>query len=111
MLLARLDFIRADENGRFRPSNPILKKDTAFKSMHLAAFLKANMQLAMESLDRYDKDARDVSAITLVLPDAAFRSAKEEIGALRKKLLAWSEKSKANGKVYQCNFQIFPVSK
>jgi uncharacterized protein (TIGR02147 family) len=109
-LLERLEFIRSDESGRYRPASPILKKDTAFKSLHLAAFLRANMQLGMEALDRFDRDSRDVSSLALVLSEEAFRNAKDEIGALRKKLLAWSEKTKQGGKVYQCNFQVFPVS-
>ena len=110
-LLERLEFIRTDEAGRYRPSAPILKKDTAFKSLHLTAFLRANMQLGMEALDRFDRDDRDISSLALVLSEESFRNAKEEIKALRKKLLAWSEKPKAGGKVYQCNFQVFPVSK
>ena len=110
-LLERLEFIRPDVTGRYRPSSPILKKDTAFKSLHLSAFLRANMQLGMEALDRFDKQDRDISSLALVLTEEDFLNAKEELKALRKKLLAWSEKPKADGKVYQCNFQVFPVSK
>ena len=31
--------------------------------------------------------------------------------ALRKKLLAWSGKNAEGARVYQCNFQVFPVTR
>jgi uncharacterized protein (TIGR02147 family) len=110
-LLKRLGFIRLDAAGRFRPSNAVLKKDTTSKSLHLASFLKTNMQLGIEALDRVEREARDISSLALVLSEEDFRRAKEEIKALRKRLLKWGEKTALNGKVYQCNFQIFPVTK
>lgn len=110
-LLERLGFIRKDEAGRFRPTASILKKDSAFKSLHLANFLKANMTLGIESLERHAKEDRDVSALTLALSEEDFRQAALEIKNLRKRLLALSERPCRAKKVYQCNFQLFPVTR
>ncbi|MEO7426862.1 MAG: TIGR02147 family protein [Fibrobacteria bacterium] len=110
-LLERLDLVRPDASGRMLPSSPVLTKDPSIKSLHLAAFLKANMQLGMEALDRFDREERDISSLSLVLSAEAFQKAKGEIKSLRKKLLSLSEKPKPDDKVFQCNFQVFPISK
>lgn len=110
-LLLRLGFVAADESGRYRPTQPIVKKDTEVKSEHLANFLRANMELGIEAIERYDKENRDISALTLALGPQEFKTAREEIRALRKRLLALSEKPHPEKRVFQCNFQVFPVSK
>lgn len=110
-LLERLGLIAQDGNGIHRPTAAILKKDAAEKSLHLANFLKANAELGIEALDRFPKEERDISALTLALRPQDFEKAKEEIKALRKRLLALSEKPGPEKKVYQCNFQIFPMTR
>lgn len=109
-LLQRLGFIEKDTAGYYRPTAPILKKDPAFKSIYLGNFLKSNIGLAVEALDRFDKEERDISTLTLTLSAEDLQTAKSEIKAMRKRLLQLSEKSEKRNKVYQCNFQIFPVS-
>lgn len=109
-LLERLELIRPDGNGRHRPSVPVLRKDTSAKAEHLFRYLRSQMELAMEALERHRPEERDISSLSLVLSRADFLRAKEEIRALRKRLLAWSEKPKGGERVFQCNFQMFPIS-
>jgi uncharacterized protein (TIGR02147 family) len=110
-LLERLRLVRKDERGRYRPTASILKKDSSFRSLHLANFLKANMNLAIESLERHPKEERDISAITVALSEEDFRAAALEVQALRKRLLAMGERPCGGKKVYQCNFQLFPTTR
>lgn len=109
-LLERLGFVEPNEIGGFKAKEGSLKKDPSFPSVVMANFLKANMELAIESLERFSKDERDVSALTISLSDDAFAKVKEEIRALRKRILALTEVDVAPSKVYQCNFQFFPMS-
>ena len=109
-LLERLGMVESNGIGGFRSKEAALKKDSAFPSVVMANFLKTNMELAIEALDRYSKDERDVSALTISLSDQAFSSVKEDIRALRKKIVAMTEIDLSPSKVYQCNFQFFPLS-
>ena len=109
-LLERLGMIEANEGGGFRSKEAVLKKDPAFPSVVMANFLKANMELAIEALERYPKQERDISALTISLSEEAFAHVKEDIRALRKKMLARTEVDVSPSKVYQCNFQFFPLS-
>ena len=109
-LLERLGMVEPNQIGGYKARDAVLKKDPSFPSAVMANFLKSNMELAIEALDRYSKEERDVSALTISLSDQAFAQVKEDIRALRKKILAMTELDVAPTKVYQCNFQFFPLS-
>jgi uncharacterized protein (TIGR02147 family) len=109
-LLLDLGFIEKGPGGIMKPTDSVLKKDPAFKSMHLHNFLKENIRLGTESLESFQKEERDISAMTLCLSKTGFEKAREEIRALRNRLLALTDADSDPEKVYQCNFHMFPVS-
>ncbi len=109
-LLERLGMVEPNNIGGFKSKEAVLKRDPTFPSVVMANFLKNNMELAIEALDRYSKEERDVSALTVSLSEKAFLQVKEDIRAMRKKILAMTEIDLAPSKVYQCNFQFFPLS-
>jgi uncharacterized protein (TIGR02147 family) len=110
LLLERLGFVEPNDIGGYRSKDATLKKDPNFPSIVMANFLKTNIELAVEALDRYPKEERDISALTLSLSEEAFAKVKDDIRALRKRILALTETDKHPTKVYQCNFQFFPLS-
>lgn len=110
-LLTSLGFIRKEASGGYRPVETTLQKDPAFKALHLANYLKAQAALGMDSLERFPKEERDISSMTLSLSESAFQRAKEEIRALRQRLLALTEEDGSPEKVYQCNFHMFPATR
>lgn len=109
-LLLKLAFVAADDQGRLRPTTEVLAKDPQLKTLYWASFQKANLDLAIGALERYPKEERDISSLALVLSPEGFAIARREIRSLRKKLLALGANAPGD-KVYQCNFQVFPVSK
>lgn len=110
-LLESLGFIHKEAAGRYRPASATLKKDPAFKALHFANLMKSNMTLGMESLDSFSKEERDISGVTLSLSADGFKKAKEEIRALRERLVAMTESDGNPDRVYQFNFHAFPVTK
>jgi uncharacterized protein (TIGR02147 family) len=109
-ILKSLGFIKAEKSGYLKPCDPIIKKDPHFKSLHWANFMRANMELGIQALDRYKKESRDISAVTVCLSKEGQNRASEEIAELRKKLLAISEQDKNRNNVFQCNIQLFPLA-
>lgn len=109
-LLKRLDLIRPDLRGFLKPTDTVLKKDGSAKTLKLSSFLRTNIEMGLNALEKITADERDISSLSVALTDENFKTACEEIKSLRKKLLKLSETS-STGKVYQCNFQIFPVTK
>lgn len=110
-ILVKLGFVRKDAQGRHRSLPATLKKDAAFKSLHAANLLLANMELGMQALDKFRKDERHVSTMTLSYSLPAYQRAVFEIESLRKKLIALMEDDPHPDKVFQCNLQFFPITR
>jgi uncharacterized protein (TIGR02147 family) len=109
--LEKLGLIKKNKKGYYEQTASLIttEKDHE-KSMHVANFQRATMQLAMDSLDRHTRDVRDISTLTLTLSRESYQKAKMEIDALQTRLLKMAEQEKKVDRVYQINFQVFPLS-
>ena len=101
-VLSRLGLMNPDAPA------PVLVKQAA-KTPHWRTLLEAYMNLARPAL-ALPKEERDFSALTVSLSPESLREAGEEIAALRQRLLILSKKDAGKNRVYQCLFQVFPVS-
>jgi uncharacterized protein (TIGR02147 family) len=79
-------------------------------SAGLLAFHQEMLRLARESLDRYRGADREVSSVTLSLSEEKFQFAREKIRALKKEILAMGDGGEAADRLFQMNFQVFPLS-
>ena len=91
-------------------SLPILVKDISAQPHRSHNLQRAYMKLAQPALLNFDKTQRNFSALTLSFSPEDLSKAGEEIAALRWKLSMLSEKGRKKNRVYQCLFQVFPVS-
>lgn len=89
---------------------PVLVKDSSSKTNHWHQILKSYMGLAVPALQRFSKEERDFSSLTLTFSSEGLKKAGEEIAALRSRLLMLSEKDREKNRVYQCLFQVFPLT-
>jgi uncharacterized protein (TIGR02147 family) len=110
-LMQRLGLILPQIWNRRMTDIPVLVKAPAGESGQWNQLLKALMKLAPGALDLHGKEERDFSALTLSLSPEGMKKAGEEIAQMRKRLLLIAEKDKAQNRVYQCLFQIFPVTR
>lgn len=109
-LLLSLGLIEKDNEGFLKPVKQTITKDSAFRSTHWGNYMSAMIKLALESIDRHEKEIRDISSVTIGLSPESWIIAKNEIACLRNKLLSLSEQDKKHSAVYQCNIQLFPLS-
>lgn len=109
-LLEKLDLIRKQAGGRYRPTSENLIKDSRFKSDYIANFIKSNIELALDAFERIPSEARDMSAVTLCLSPKGFEEVKSELKGLRRRFLEIAERDKAPDTVYQCNLHVFPTT-
>lgn len=73
-------------------------------------FHQSMIQLASESIDRFRSREREIAALTMRLTDEEFLLLKEKIREFKKETLALESKT-AGSRVYQFNFQLFPVTR
>lgn len=109
-LLIALKFIEKQESGFISRIQNILTGD-GFISASVVQFHKNMIRLSEESLDRFKREERDITAITTGLSKESFERVRDKIKDLRKEILALSEADKNQKEVIQINFQMFPLTK
>ena len=110
-LLKRLGLVKKNAAGNYVQSTPLLSTGADNRSLHVARFQRATIALAAEALDRFSGEVRDSSTLTMTLSEESFRIARKEVRQLRRRLLALAEKDESVDRVYQFNFQLFPLSR
>lgn len=110
-ILERTNLIKKDKKGYYKQTSSFITTGKEFQPLNIHNFQTANMELAKQALERHPKDKRDISTLTLTLSESSFKNAKQEIEKLRKKLLLIAEQDKKVDRVYQANFQLFPLTK
>ncbi len=110
-LLTTLGLIARDDKGNWRPTSANLKLGSGFDTFSLANHHRSTLELAVRALDAFPVDQRGFSTLTLPLTADKIRKAKTAIKNLRMYLLALSENGAKADRVYQFNFQLFPVTR
>jgi uncharacterized protein (TIGR02147 family) len=100
-----------DNNGFYRQSNAFLTTGDETASLHLAHFQLFTMDRAKLALQTIKPEDRDISVVACSLSSEGFNRVKETIQSCRKQILQIAQEDTSPGRVYQCNFQFYPVSK
>lgn len=108
--LLSLDLVQENEKGNLKPTQKTVSKDSSISSVYIPAYQKENLRLAQESIERFSKDERNISSVTVALSKEQYELACAEITKLREKLLLISNTSEKEEAIYQCNMQLFPVT-
>lgn len=109
-LLQRLGLVQPQVWNRRMTDLPVLVKAPAAEARHWNQILEAFGRLALAAVSTARKEERNFSALTLCLSPEGLKQAGEEIANLRKRLLIVAEKDKAKNRVFQCLFQVFPLT-
>ena len=110
-LLARLNLVNKDAKGCFRPTSKFVTAGENWKSIAIANYQKSTIALAGEALERFTAEERDISTLTVNLSAKGLGIVKDKIRSLRKELLEVENMDNESDRVFQVNFQIFPLTK
>lgn len=110
-LLQRLSLIVKKDDGYYHLTDRILSTGDPVDSIALVNYHRATMDLAKEALERFPKDQRDSSTLTLGLSEEGYRAVIEKITALRKDLLDIARFDHNIDRVIQVNLHAFPQTK
>lgn len=109
-LLLELGLIQCDEEGFYHRTSRSVTTGEDIISLAVNHFQKENLQLASEAIDRFPRDKREISTITMSIPEEGVDRIQEEIAQFRKRLIAIVENYDEADRVYQVNFQAFPLT-
>jgi uncharacterized protein (TIGR02147 family) len=110
-LLERLSLIVKKEDGYYQLTDRIISTGDSVDSIALANFQQTTMDLAKEALERFPKERRDSSTLTLGLSEEGYRASVAKIAALRRELLDIARFDRRIDRVIQVNLHAFPLTK
>lgn len=101
----------SERNGKLELELESLTTGHEFSNYGVVNYHKKMLQLAAESLDRFNASEREVSSVTIGLSDETFAKIKTMIEDFRSQLMALAESDRSKERLYQINFQLFPLTK
>jgi uncharacterized protein (TIGR02147 family) len=108
--LLELGLLVRDAQGRVRQGEGLVTTGAEAQFLHIGVYHQTMMKLAAESIDRFARQDRDISSLTLCLDKEGLREVKERLKAFRRELLELSEVARNPRQVVQINMQLFPLS-
>jgi uncharacterized protein (TIGR02147 family) len=109
--LLTLGLVRRDGQGRLRQTESFVTTEDDVASAAVAQFHREMIRKGAEAIERFPGPEREISAVTLGLSTEGARQVKELIQRFRHELLAIARQDTGLARVYEANFQFFPLSK
>lgn len=109
-LLMRLGLVKKEKN-RWAVCDRLISTPPEVQSLAIVNHHKQSLALAQKALTDLPRELRNISSATLGISNETYRELCREVEALRFKLLDRAGADKHADRVYQFNFQLFPVSR
>jgi uncharacterized protein (TIGR02147 family) len=109
-LLKRLGLVARNFEGRWTQTRPLLSTGDDVASLHVVNYHKQILRVAETAHDHCPPEKRDISCLTLGIDAQAMDRIKARIREFRKEIMDLARGSENADRVYQFNFQFFPVS-
>lgn len=109
-LLFDLRLISISKEGKYVRTNNAISTGPDIVSLAVNHFQKENLVLAGQAIDRFPRERRDVSTLTVSISEKGRDQIFSELAQFRKKLIGVVTNDKDVSQVYQLNFQAFPLS-
>jgi uncharacterized protein (TIGR02147 family) len=108
-LLQDLGLVKKGKHGKYIQTASYLTTGMQWESSIISIFQMRMAELGAQAIERFPKNERDISTLTVSLMPEGLERVQARIKGVRDAILA---EAKAGGaRVYQINFQVFPVSK
>jgi uncharacterized protein (TIGR02147 family) len=108
-LLAELGLVKKDSAGCYRPSQKSIDTGSQATSVMINNFTLSMIDLAREAMDRFSREERLFSAVTIGIDNEGYERIVAELREFRRKVAEIAQQRPAD-RVIQVNFQAFPVS-
>jgi len=109
--LVKNGFIYKDKSGRYIYSEPVISSGDEVNSTILRNYHRETLAHCSDALDKFERDDRDISSLTLCVSKRTFTEIKREIQDFRKRLLALAKADTNPELVCLTGFQLIPRSK
>ena len=109
-LLEDLKLVSLGEDGAYKAVGLNLTTGKEWRSVAITQYQREMIKLAEESLERFRKEERDISTLTLNIPESAIPEIRELASEFRDSLKKLVNSYTETDRVYQMNIQLFPLT-
>lgn len=110
--LLELGFINRDENGQYTLSDQFVTGGGGWRMLSVRHFQQQTIQLSERSLINDPPEVRDISSLTISIPEYMINELRDMAAEFRKSVLQrLMAKDAEPDRVYQLNIQLIPVTK
>lgn len=109
-LLQRIGLISKKPGGKWVAINQNLSTGGRWISAAIRAWQMRMIHMGADCIERIVKEDRDVSTVTISLSRSGFEALQERMRSIRQEFLELAKADFPKEKVYQFNFQIFPIA-
>jgi uncharacterized protein (TIGR02147 family) len=109
--LIELGLIQRKSDGRLYQVDTDITTGNEVTSQALANYHREMIKKGAESIERFRREMRDVSAVTVAVSPESIKTIKEMVQRFRKEIVEFSLKTGHPSIIYQVNFQIFPITR
>jgi uncharacterized protein (TIGR02147 family) len=110
-VLKKLGLIQKDNGGHYKAVDKIVTTGSDIKSLSIANFQKAMMDLAKEAIDRHPAQHRNIATVTFSASKETYDNIKAELDSCRKRILGMVDRCENEDRVCQLNMQLFPLTR
>lgn len=108
--LLRLGLIK-NQNLGYAPTDQHITTGSQVTSVAIRDFQKEMISLAIRSIDKHDKELRDISTITLAMNRNALEDIRNLVAECRQSICRRVAEDQDADCIYQFNVQLFPLTK
>lgn len=109
--LEAIGLLKRDESGRLVQTHDSVTTEDEVVSSQIAAYHREMMKRAAESISVVERSQREISAACIPVSEGSMRKIKQRIQEFRDEILAIAAEDNQCDRVYQLNFQLFPLTK
>jgi uncharacterized protein (TIGR02147 family) len=109
-VLCRLGFIERSDAGVYTITSKNITTGLNTDSVIINNFLINTLDIAKDAFYKFPKEKRSFSALTASVSDAGYEMIKKRIDEFRSELVELVKTDKEVDRVYQINFQLFPMT-
>jgi uncharacterized protein (TIGR02147 family) len=109
-LLMDLKLIEQREDGSYHAVGLNLTTGKEWRSVAIMQYQREMIKLAEESLERFRKEERDISTLTVSIPESAIPEIRDLTSEFRESLKKLVNGYSETDRVYQLNIQMFPLT-
>jgi uncharacterized protein (TIGR02147 family) len=108
-LLLKLGLLRKVETN-YVQNSALISTGPQVSSLAIANYHRIMAQKAADAIDLVPKEERDMTACTINLSSEGFEKTRKVISECRRKIMEIAEVETTIHRIYQVNFQLFPVT-